>query len=239
MANQTGQAGDPQLNNGEPLPGNGEEPPVDSSATTPVLSAAQVKQLVDEALAAQRETSSRALQSQLDKRDRNILERIEAIKRNATKYEESAKKTGVEASTASAISRNMVQAEIDAILEESQAPDQTQPNEADEAQQVTEFAQSLIGVLGLTNYDPEMRQAFANMRAAKNAEEYIKAIRDAHEAKIIRLKGGKAEPPPPNPARIAGLGADGGRRTATNPIEKIKNAGELYKLAEKQRTGRG
>ncbi len=235
-------AGQPQpVQNGQGPQGQGENPAATTPAPAP-LTLEQVQEVFSSMLEQREQRTSRALQSQLDKRDANILKRIADVKQQGSRWAETAKKSGIEAGQAQAMAQNYVNAELDAILEEQRAAEQQaqqqqsqQQQQPDEAAQVMAYAESLVTTLGLSEDDPELLEAYQAMKKARSSEEYIGFIRDAYRNKVKRELGGSGtEPRQASPARMPGLGAEGGQRASTNPIKDINNAAQLYKLASQQ-----
>lgn len=234
-AEQIGQAGQAQ-------PGQGENPTGNSQAASG-LTLEQVQAAIDQALAAREQRTNRAIQSQLDKRDANILKRIEQANQQKTQIVKAAQARGIDPSAAQALGQSLVDDELAAILEEQKLAEQQQAQQGqqpDEGQIVTQYAQSMIMTLGLSESDPELLEAYKVMQKARTPDEYLGAITQAHRAKLRREllaeQGGGAgqqqpQGQPANPARMVGFGSDGGQRSPANPIKDIDSPSDLYNLA--------
>jgi len=231
------------------IQGTAEEATQQTPASQPVLSPAQVQQMIESALAQNNQQWARQMQSQMDKRaaavEANVMKRVEATKQQADQVVKTAKDSGLDDAAASALGQRFLNDNISNLLAESQqqqpparngqqqSPDDYEQQQQYEQQQVVMYQSWITGqgdqlrdAYGMPYDAPEMGMVITNL----GEQEYFESIKAAGKAYQQRIAKAQA---PARPARMPGLGPDGAA-APRNAIATIENTSELYKLAAQQ-----
>lgn len=232
--------------NGTPAAGGGvptgtvEETTLTPQPSAPALSQTEVQQMIADALSQANQSWSKTMQSQLDRRDSNLIKRIEASKQQADRVAKSAKAGGLDEAAATALGQQFLNEDIAALLDEAnktaapqgktaQTAETDLENQAAYQHWITQQADDIRADFDMPYDAPEMKTIVTD----RSPDEYVASVRAAGRAYRTRMtKAGR----PANPARLPSVGVDGGA-APRNPIAAIDNSTELYKLAAQEARG--
>jgi len=243
----------PSSADAQPLPASGDVPPAGTveetpapPASAPALTLEQVQAAIADAMARNRTETTRALQSQLDKRDSNLLKQINALRQQSKQIADVAQSSGIDEAQAKQLSTAFFNSSMDTLLNEQAAepvkpgaPQATHPGDGSAEpppiddqqlvayqQYVTQTGDRLREAWSLEYSDPEMKTLVTD----RDEQAYYDSIKAAGKAKRERLT---RESRVGQPARQPGLGPDGGS-APRNPLQGVENTGDLYKMAADQ-----
>jgi hypothetical protein len=226
----------------------GGEPAAQPQEQAP-LTSAQIEEMLERKLAQvlgqYSERQSRAIQSQLDKREAGITKRMRDQLAQAEKFAAIAKQGGIDEKQAAALQGAFVNDTLRAMLadegDEEQddrrgrrraAPENLDDEERDPISAQGDF---IWNMSGLEEGDPEVKGIVTN----GTPQQYLNSIYQAGIKKVLRLQGQggvqSAAPqqpkPPAGPASLPAIGVDGSRVQPKEPWRDL-TGGDLWRAAD-------